>query len=361
MEYPGMQFQPAFGSPMPPDVFYGGGSKEVTNLNQYQINDLTYYDLLYDLMGEYMSVFEWRDLPEGCDERMLEWWMMFNGFCGLVYDPMLKESEQAPEGYAVMQLMLQGQMDIYQLPEEVSAYSVSPRFPLLQPDPENVVLMFDSMMRISPFPFLGLSASRMADIQRTIDVNVAQQKMPKVARANEKQKLTIENAINQVQGNQFVVWCDKQVDMSGVEVLDTSAPFVSDKLMTLYRQTRSKALTRLGIENNSSEKKERQVAGEVASNQADVEVHRFQRLVPRQQAAAKINAMLERNGYQGPEVKVNFRGGVYVSVDDPEVEEILDELENAGVDVAGGDGPSDGGVLKAAVRRIREIMGGGAE
>lgn len=313
MGYP-MQYQPAFGSPTPPSVFFGSAGK-FTDLNQYAINDMTYYDLLYDLMGEYMSVFEWKNLPEGCDERMLEWWMMFNGFCGFVYDPLLKKSDQAPEGYAIMQLMLQGQMDIYQLPEDVMAYSVSPGFQNLRPERDNVVLMFDSMMRISPYPFLGLAASRMADIQRTIDVNVAQQKMPKVAKCNEKQKLSIENAINQVQGNQFVVWCDKSIDMTTVEVLDTSAPYVSDKLMALLRQTNNRALTRLGIENSQTDKKERQITNEVQASMGDVEVHRFQRLIPRKQAAEKINLMLDRNGYQGPAVEVDFRSGIYIRTD----------------------------------------------
>ena len=352
-----LAFQPAFGAPMPPDVFFGCGAGKAQNLNQYEINDLTYYDLLYDLMGEYMSVFEWKNLPEGCDERMLEWWMMFNGYCGFIYDPLLKESRQAPEGYAIMQLMLQGQMDIYQLPEEVTAYSVSPELSNITPDPENAVIMFDSMMRISPFPFLGLSASRMADIQRTIDVNVAQQKMPKVAKCNEKQRLSLENAINQVQGNQFVIWCDKNIDLTGVEVLDTSAPYVADQLMALLRQTNNRALTRLGIENNATDKKERQITDEVLTSMGDVEVHRFQRLVPRKKAADEINAMLERNGYQGPAVEVDFRSGIYVRTDKEGTVATSGMTEGApGQDVSGYEADGEPTGVLARLRRI--ILGG---
>lgn len=307
-----------FGNPVPPDMLFGKAGKAYEKLNEPWMNDITYYNYLYRLMDLYMSVFEWKNLPEGCDARMLEWWMMFNGYVGFVYDETLAKAapENAPEGYAIMQLLLQGQMNMYQLPKNRSAYSVDSAIAMVQGlDASNSVIIFNSQIRISPFPTLCMFASRMANIERSIDVNVSQQKTPCVIKCNEKQKLSLENFMNQVAGNQFYIWADNKLDLTTVETLNTTAPFVSQELNVLLHQKWNEALTYLGIENTNTDKKERQITDEVLSNMGDVEAHRFTRLNPRKKACEEINALLDANGYQGAPVEVDFRSGVYIRTD----------------------------------------------
>ena len=38
---------------------------------------------LYELA---MSVFEWENLPEGINERQIEWWLLRDGFCVFLHD-----------------------------------------------------------------------------------------------------------------------------------------------------------------------------------------------------------------------------------------------------------------------------------
>ena len=45
------------------------------------MNQNTYWMYLWRLMDLSISVFDWQNLPKGVDERMLEFWLMRNGFC----------------------------------------------------------------------------------------------------------------------------------------------------------------------------------------------------------------------------------------------------------------------------------------
>lgn len=312
----------AFGSPTPPDVFFGNFGKEFENLNNGCMNDITYYSYLFRLCNMYMSVFEWKNLPEGCDERMLEWWLMFNGYVGFIYDEVLEAAapEEAPEGYAIMQLLLQGQMGMYQLPKERSAYSVDAQVGLVQNlDAMNSVIIFDQQIRVTPWPTLCMYASRLANIERSIDVNVTQQKTPCIIKCNEKQKLSLMNLMNQAAANNMYIWADDKLDLSTVEALNTGAPMVSTDLEILKHQYWNEVLTFIGVENTNTDKKERQVSAEVLSNMGDVEANRFTRLTPREKAADQMNAILEKNGwFDDPEhlpVEVSFRSGMYIRTD----------------------------------------------
>ncbi len=62
-----------FGMPKNAFAVANGGAK-LTDLNNTDMNDVTYFNYLFEMMGIYMSVFEWSNLPEGVDARMLEYW-----------------------------------------------------------------------------------------------------------------------------------------------------------------------------------------------------------------------------------------------------------------------------------------------
>lgn len=345
-----------FGNPVPPDVFFGKFGGEYQNLNQKAMNDITFYNELYDMMNLYMSVFEWKHLPEGCDARMLEWWLMFNGFAGFIYDDLLEKAapEDAPLGYAVMQLMLQGQMNMYQLPKDYRSYCVDPNVPNLQLSKENCVIVFDNQIRISPFAKLSMYASRLANIQRSIDVNVAQQKTPKIIKCNEKVKLSVLNLMNKIADNEFYIMADDKLDLTDLEVLDNTSPYVAGEMKILDHQIRNEMLTFCGIENTNTDKKERMISNEVMSNMGDVEAHRFTRLNPRKKAEKAINDLLDRKGYQGAAVEVNYRSGVYIRTDKEGA------IPTAGMtdEVAGGDatGYESNGSENGLLARLRRLI-----
>lgn len=332
-----------------------------TDLNKVPLNSITYFNYLYDMMGIYMSVFEWKNLPRGCDERMLEYWLMLHGYVGFVYDETLTSvSEQAPYGYAIMNLRLQGRPDIYNLPDDYRAYSVVTGANGIPCTSDNSVLIFNNQLRVSPMPNMEMYARRLANIERTTDVNVQNQKTPKIIKCNEKQRLSYENMMNQVAENQAYIWASDKMDLSTVEVLDTTAPYIAAQNQIIKHQYWNEFLTFAGVENTNTEKKERRVTDEVLANMGDVEVHRFMRLNPRKDAAEKINRLLDENGWfdeADPDtgesrepVTVEFRSGVYIRTDKEGTVPTSGMKESESIDSTGYEsqgGPSVAGFMNA--------------
>ena len=315
--------------------------------NNVIMNQNSYYSYLWRLLDLGISVFTWKNLPEGIDERMLEYWLLMNGLCVFFYDEDLKYStladDNAPEGYAVLQCMIAGQWDMYNYPKERRAYAVNGLN--VELNEKNSVIIFNDYLRVPMVPTIQLYAQRLAEIDRTIDVNVMNQKSPKVIRCKDKQRLTFKNLAMQVDGNVYWVFADKNLDLNDIEVLDLSAPYVSNDLMVLKKQYWAEACSYLGIESSPSEKRERLVSGEASSAMANIEAQRFTRLNARKQACLKINELF------GLDVDVEFRSGVYIQATDDDMDEIkllLDADEKS---------ESDSAIEPTLMSKLRGVLG----
>ena len=261
---------------------------------------------MWRLMNLAISVFKWDNLPEGVDERMLEFWLLRDGFVGFFYDEALKSDERrrAPEGYAVLPMMIQGKWDIYEYPRDRRAYAVNGfNYECTE---DNSVIIFQNYLRVPMWMTLWQYAFRLAETQRTIDINCKQQRTARIIRCNEDQRLTYLNAAKEVDEGRPWVHGDKNFDLDAFQVFDTTTPYVANELQTYKHQVWNEALTYLGIENVNTDKKERLISDEVVNNMGDVEAERFTRLNARKQACDEINRLF------GLDVKVDFRSGTYI-------------------------------------------------
>lgn len=261
---------------------------------------------MWRLMNLAISVFKWDNLPEGVDERMLEFWLLRDGFVGFFYDEALKSDERrrAPEGYAVLPMMIQGQWDIYEYPRDRRAYAVNGFN--YECTGDNSVIIFQNYLRVPMWLTLWQYASRLAETQRTIDINCRQQRTARIIRCNEDQRLTYLNAAKEVDEGKPWVHGDKNLDLDAFQVFDITTPYVGNELQTYKHQLWNEALTYLGVENVNTDKKERLISDEVVNNMGDVEAERFTRLNARKQACDEINKLF------GLDVKVDFRSGTYI-------------------------------------------------
>lgn len=261
---------------------------------------------MWRLMNLAISVFKWDNLPEGVDERMLEFWLLRDGFVGFFYDEALKSDERrrAPEGYAVLPMMIQGQWDIYEYPRDRRAYAVNGfNYECTE---DNSVIIYQNYLRVPMWLTLWQYAYRLAETQRTIDINCMQQRTARIIRCSEDQRLTYLNAAKEVDEGRPWVHGDKNFDLDAFQVFDITTPYVGNELQTYKHQIWNEALTYLGIENVNTDKKERLISDEVVNNMGDVEAERFTRLNARKQACEEINRLF------GLDVKVDFRSGTYI-------------------------------------------------
>lgn len=264
---------------------------------------------MWRLMNLAISVFKWDNLPEGVDERMLEFWLLRDGFVGFFYDEALKSDERrrAPEGYAVLPMMIQGQWDIYEYPRDRRAYAVNGfNYECTE---DNSVIIYQNYLRVPMWLTLWQYAYRLAETQRTIDINCKQQRTARIIRCSDDQRLTYLNAAKEVDEGRPWVHGDKNLDLDAFQVFDITTPYVGNELQTYKHQIWNEALTYLGIENVNTDKKERLISDEVVNNMGDVEAERFTRLNARKQACDEINKLF------GLDVKVDFRSGTYIRTD----------------------------------------------
>ena len=99
------------------------------------------------------------------------------------------------------------------------------------------------------------------------------------------------NLYKKFDGNEPVIYGDKNLNPNNVKVLKTDAPYVADKLYQLKTQIWNEALTYLGISNINITKKERLITDEVTRNQGGTIASRYSRLEARREACRAINKM----------------------------------------------------------------------
>lgn len=261
---------------------------------------------MWRLMNIAISVFDWRNLPDGVDERMLEFWLLRDGFVGFFYDEALKHDDKrrAPEGYAVLPLLIQGQWDMYEYPRQRRAYAVNGFN--YECDEDNSVIVFNNYLRVPMWLTLWQYAWRLADTQRSIDINVHQQRTARLIRCDDSKRLTYRNAAMKVEEGVPWIYGDRNLNLDDFQVFDVTTPYVGNELQVYKHQLWNEALTYLGVENVNTDKKERLISDEVVNNMGDVEAERFTRLNARKQACEQINGLF------GLDVEVEFRSGTYI-------------------------------------------------
>ena len=249
-----------------------------------QIMNVDTYTYWYARLVEIaIAGFEWKNLPPEIDPRFLEMILCFDGKALFYFDDDLGE-------YVALQFFNSSTLDIYREPCKRTAFSPAVNFRHKALDESESVIIWNNGLHLPEILPLRLYARRIAECERTIDVNVKGQKTPKIIRSTNEERLTIENLFKKYDGNiPFIFGSKNLADMQDITVLDTTVPFVADKIQILKRQIFNEALTYFGIENANSEKKERLVSDEVASNYGGVDIARRTRLNARKLACRKIN------------------------------------------------------------------------
>ena len=262
-------------------------SRRKNNFSESAIlNNGTYGFYLSRLMELAISMFEWKNVPDSIDPRFLELTLFSDGQA-----VWFKDEEM--DKYLALQVIINGQLDVYRVPIRRRAYAVNGYQRNL--DNKNSVIIYNNFLRSNSYQMCVLYAKKLYNLDRIIDVNTNAQKTPVLITVDENQRLTAENVYQKWDGNQPVIYGDKMLNPELLRVLKTDAPYVSDKLYQLKTQYWNEALTYLGISNLNFQKKERLVSDEVVRSQGGTIASRYSRLEARREACRKINDMFGLN------------------------------------------------------------------
>lgn len=272
------------------------------------LNDRTYQYYYNRLTELAISMFEWKNLPDTVDARFLELALFTNGMAVFFYDEDL--------GYLALQVMIGGNLDVYNVPTIRRAYASNGYNMSL--DQNNSVLIWNNMLRTNNLTDIELFARRLYECDRTIDVNIKGQKTPIAILCDENQRLTMKNLYAKYDGNEPFIFGSKDLDIKKIQAITTGAPFVADKVFQTKTQIWNEAMTYLGISNINVNKKERLITDEVTSNMGSTVASRYTRLEMRKKACKQINDMFGLN------IDVDYREDIQL-IDDMEIEVETDE------------------------------------
>ena len=271
------------------------------------VNDATYFDFLYRFKRIALSMFEWVNLPSSMNERFLEMCLYYTGQASLLHDKKY--------GYINTKCTSNGDLSIYGLPNKLHCFSYDFQadrmlYTGLNPinkfgENEECILVMNNWDRIPTSNMMELFAWRLYLAQRTCDVNISSQRFPVMVVGDEKQRLMLENLYNQYDGNQPFIFGNKnQLNDDMLKAIKTEAPYVADKITDYKKEIFNEALTYLGVNNISVQKKERLTEAESNENNELVNLNLQAMLIPRLEACRQFN---EKFGLTGTNKEISVR------------------------------------------------------
>ena len=241
------------------------------------------------LMGKCLSRFTWEGLPNGIDPRFIEATIFNNGYSVFYFDTLF-------ELFMAMPAAISGPLDIQDNPTgyRITRNGVYSREVLAS----DSVCIWGNQVREPEIDLVISYAARLAQIDRTIEIDLLNERNPMIVACSQDQRLTIQNLISKIYDGEPVVWgtenlsMDNLANIMGIFPLNQNAgtgAVSSIKHMESKSKIWGEALTMLGIMNVNSEKRERMVVEEAAANSGQVLASRESFMKPRQLACEQIN------------------------------------------------------------------------
>lgn len=260
------------------------------------LDDAFMYNYYYErIVNLALSCFEWEGFPDTVDTRYLEYQLFYNPQVTFFKEDVIGD-------YLVLKCAMNGELDVYGYPTGWTAIGENGYSKELKSD--ECVIIYNDLLHSSCLNACRIYATRLASLDRTIDINLHAQRTPILIACDENDKLTMTNLYKQYAGGEPVIYGYKALRPDSIRVLKTDAPFLCDKLNDMKSVLWNELLTYLGISNVNIIKKERLVSDEVLRNQGGTVFSRYSRLETRQIACDQINKMFGLN------VSVKYRENI---------------------------------------------------
>lgn len=270
------------------------------------LNNRMYTDYYYRLMLKARSRFEWKNLPNGIDEKWIEKYLFSYGSCIFYKDETL--------GFMVAKYGEASTPNYYDEPTKVRPIATNYAKSKIYENGVDCVVIRNNDDMIPTAPTIELYALELAEIQRTIDVNIKAMKTPILIHGTNKQMLSLKNIYNQLDENRPAIFTDKDFDLGAINVLKTDAPIVFDKLQIQKHAVWNECMSYLGINNANMDKRERLVTNEVEANNEQIGLALNVALKARKEACKLINEMFNLN------VSVDLREDLKATMEELESE-----------------------------------------
>ena len=256
------------------------------------------------------NVFEFKNLPPFIDVAYLNKVLLRNGAIAFFKDEVL--------GVIALPFDVTGNFDIYGRPQEIMARAANGRYFRSLKQGE-FVIMYDNNSRLPLFMDICQMAERISLSKRTIDVNIIQQRTPRIWKTSKDKENTLKDMLSDIDGMEENIATYDSIDIDDMNVVLAPAPYVADKIDLHLDKEWAEFYRLIGVANLIEQKKERLIKDEMSASQGGTIASRFSRFEPRQRAIKEINEMFDTN------IEVSYYDGEPSSIEELNVESEGDE------------------------------------
>lgn len=246
-----------------------------------QITNAATYDSYFRQMTSLaQNVYPIEGLPDTVFLPYVNRKLLYSGSIAFYVEPEI--------GLIALPYQIIGRLDIYNRPIKIKCLSPNGLVSRTL-NRDEYVIMYDNTDFRSLIPDIRLYAQKLALTARTADINISQQRTPRIIRGRQEQEQTIKNLYASVDRNEEVIYGYKDLDLDSIDTILTPAPYVADKLDEHADRIWNEFCRLIGISNIQQTKKERLLTSEVDALQAGAIASRFSRYTTRKTAVDEIN------------------------------------------------------------------------
>lgn len=255
-------------------------------VNSQLTNYLTYQMYLRQFLTLAENVFVYKNMPNFIDTSFLNKSLIRKGAIAFFKDDVLDTVLALP-------FVNTSNLDVYGRPKTIQVFGQNGYTNFINKD--DFVILYDNEGRYPLFIDILQYAERYANITRVIDINISQQKTPRIWKTSTENERTIKDLANEVEGDVEKIVTYDNLNLDDTEVILAPAPFVSDKLQDQKDKIWSEFLRLIGVSNLSYQKKERNITDEIQAMQGGTIASRYSRFEPRKKAIEEINKKFNLN------------------------------------------------------------------
>lgn len=266
------------------------------------------------------SMWEWKGFPKSVNTKFLERKLFYRGWCSVFEDSNIRQ-DIIPKHRRGNKFALCGRkgtlLDINSEPLDVDVISENgggyTKHCIIG---EDAVIINNNDDASPSYHLAKFYAERLSDLERTIDVNIGQQKTPSILYSDTLNRNTLKTMQMKIDDNELWIFGNKsKVNLGDVKQINTQAPFVADKLTALQHDKLVEYFMRCGFEAFESQKKERLVSDEAKGTEGISEGSRNIMEIARMEGAENYNLTWPDEAT----VSVRFRSELLSAINSPEL------------------------------------------
>ena len=220
-----------------------------------------------------LNRFKWDNLPHGLESRHIEQALFLGGQCLFFID-----KEDVAQKFICLPCAESFQTNIYGDPLGFIVNGANGFSKTIKKD--EGVRIIDNDTLVPPVFHILHYVELIGEIERTIRMNLKQQKFPFIAPMSKENELSMRTLLSQLDGFKECILVDETLSESlksgkngeGIKVLNTGVPFLLEQLSDFKLRTYNELYTFLGLNNTNVAKKERMLVDEINSNNTVVQL-----------------------------------------------------------------------------------------